>query len=215
VPLRLVAKSLPIELGASIYSAAAFSTLLFGWWGVVGVVAVLAATPLFESLLREGRVVLRTSARASLLYAATWPFIGASFWMTARAFVHVPVNDLPVYTGAFAAAWIVGLLAIYAPGGLGVREAVLVAILRGKLGTADAVVVAAASRGVFTLVDLLAASVAALALRRRPGRGVIDPAAPNLPDESQSGVTTADGGDATGPRDATAIAGRSSMPPQR
>jgi hypothetical protein len=166
IPLRLVGKSLPIELGATIYSAAAFSILLLGWWGLPGVVAVLGAAPLAASLLREGRVMLRTTARASLLYAATWPFIGASFWMTARAFVHVPADDLPVYIGAFAAAWIVGLLAIYAPGGLGVREAVLVAILRSRIGTADAVVIAAASRGVFTLVDVSAAGVA-FALGRR------------------------------------------------
>jgi uncharacterized membrane protein YbhN (UPF0104 family) len=166
IPLRLVGRSLPIELCATTCAAGAFSILLLGWWGVVGVVAVLGAAPLAGSLLREDRVVVRTAARATLLYGATWPFIGASFWMTAHAFVHVPAGDLPLYIGAFAAAWIVGLLAIYAPGGLGVREAVLVAILRGKIGAADAIVVAAASRGVFTLVDLSAAGFGFFALRR-------------------------------------------------
>lgn len=168
LPLRLVAKSLPIELGASTYAAAAFSILLLGWWGVAGVVALLGAAPLAGSLLRRDRVVLRTASRATVLYAATWPLIGVSFWMTARPFIHVPAGDLPVYTGAFAAAWIVGLLAIYAPGGLGVREAILVLLLRDKIGSADALLIAAASRGVFTLVDLSAAGVAFVALGRRP-----------------------------------------------
>jgi glycosyltransferase 2 family protein len=174
VPLRLVGKSLPIELCAMTYAAAAFSILLLGWWGVVGLIAVAGAAPLAGSRLGRDRVVLRTAARATLLYAPAWPFIGVSFWMTARALVHVPANDLPVYTGAFAAAWIVGLLAIYAPGGLGVREAVLVLLLRDKIGSVDAVLVAAASRGVFTFIDLSAAAVAFAALRRRRNQGEAD-----------------------------------------
>jgi hypothetical protein len=181
VPLRLVGKSLPIELCATTYAAAAFSILLLGWWGAVGVAAVLGAAPLAGSLLPRDQEVLRAATRTTLLYAATWPFIGTSFWMTARAFVDVPAGDLPVYIGAFAGAWIIGLLAIYAPGGLGVREAVLVAILRGKIGSADAVLIAAASRGVFTLVDLAAAGIAFFALRRRPpDRGVVEPAPPRF-----------------------------------
>jgi glycosyltransferase 2 family protein len=178
IPLRVVGKSLPIELVATMCSAAAFSILLLGWWGLLGVAAVLGAALLAASQLDEDRVALRTTGRTSLLYAAIWPLIGASFWMTARAFVHVPADDLPIYTGAFTAAWIVGLLAIYAPGGLGVREAVVVAILRSKIGTADAVVIAAASRGVFTLVDLSAAGVAFFALRRPPGRNAIEASPP-------------------------------------
>jgi uncharacterized membrane protein YbhN (UPF0104 family) len=176
VPLRVVGKSLPIELGATIFAGAAFSILLLGWWGLVGVAAILGAAALAASFFHKDRIMVRTAARATLLYAATWPFIGLSFWMTARAFVHVPVGDLPVYTGAFAAAWIVGLLAIYAPGGLGVREAMLVAILRSRIGSADAVVIAAASRGVFTLVDLSAAGIAFFVLRRLRGPAVAEPA---------------------------------------
>ncbi len=86
--------------------------------------------------------------------------------MTARAFLYVPPGDFLFFTGAFAAAWVVGLIAIYAPGGLGVREAMLVAILRSRIGSADAVLVAVASRAVFTLVDLSTAGVAFVVLRR-------------------------------------------------
>jgi glycosyltransferase 2 family protein len=48
------------------------------------------------------------------------------FWLTARALVTVRIHDLPVYAGAHGVAWLVGFVAVYAPGGLGVREAVLV-----------------------------------------------------------------------------------------
>jgi uncharacterized membrane protein YbhN (UPF0104 family) len=173
LPIRLVGKSLPIELCASTYAAAAFSMLLLGWWGAIGVVGVLGTAPLAGSLMRQQRVTLRTAARAAVLYGAMWPFFGASFWMTARAFVHVPADDLPFYMGAFAAAWIVGFFAIYAPGGLGVREAMLIALLRGRIGAADALVVAAASRAILTLLDVLMAAAGLLLLRQR-GEAAVD-----------------------------------------
>ena len=80
-----------------------------------------------------------------------------------------PPTTLP-YMGTFAVAWLAGLLAIYAPGGLGVREAVLVALLHGRIGAADALVVAAASRLVLVLADVLLAAVSTAALRRRGPR---------------------------------------------
>lgn len=165
IPLRPVATSFPIELAAIVYAAAAFSLLLVGWWGAVGVICLLAAAPAVTTLVRA-RVGVRAAGKAALLYAATWLLIGISFWMAARGLVRIPFANLPVYAGAFAAAWIVGLIAIYAPGGIGVREALLVAILGPRIGTADAVLVAAASRVVFALADLIAAGLSIVSLGR-------------------------------------------------
>jgi hypothetical protein len=89
-----------------------------------------------------------------------------SFWLVARALLHTPAHDVALYVGAFAAAWLVGVLAFFAPGGLGVREAVLVAILRSKIGVEDAVVLAAISRALLTVVDVALAGIGALLLRR-------------------------------------------------
>lgn len=177
LPLRVVARSLPIELGATLCAGAAFALLVVGWWGTIAVAAVIATAAALGGYLSEARIGLRVTTRTIPLYAATWPVIGASFWMTARAFLQVTPSDLAVYTGAFAAAWIVGLIAIYAPGGIGVREAMLVAILGTRIGSADALVVAAASRAVFTLADVIAAGVS-LPLRRRQPHGDAEPAPP-------------------------------------
>ena len=57
-------------------------------------------------------------------------------------------------------------MVVFAPGGLGVREAVLVALLRGRLGESEAIVLAATSRLAFTLVDLAGGGAALTALRR-------------------------------------------------
>jgi uncharacterized membrane protein YbhN (UPF0104 family) len=165
VPAKLVARSLPIELGATIYTGAAFAAFLLGWWGVAVTAAACGAAAALSFRLRR-IPQLAILARSAPLYAVAWMLIAASFWMTARALVDGPVRDLPFYTGAFAVAWLAGLVAIYAPGGLGVREAVLVALLRDRLGSADALVVALASRGVFTAGDVVAAGIGWVALRR-------------------------------------------------
>lgn len=160
VPLRLVARSIPIELLATSAAAAAFAAALLGWWGLAATAGALGAAAYGRSVARKGRHAFADAAvSASLLYAVTWPLIGLSFWLTAKAFVAVPWHDLAYYTGAFAVAWVVGLVAFFAPGGVGVREAVLVALLRGRLGSADALVVALASRGVLTLADVVAAGL--------------------------------------------------------
>ena len=109
---------------------------------------------------------IRAAAAATPLYFGAWLVIGVSFWLTARSLVTIPVHELPFYIGAFGAAWVAGLVAIYAPGGLGVREGLLVVLLRGRIGTADAALVAALSRIVLTSVDVGLAGLSWLALRR-------------------------------------------------
>ncbi|WP_460858537.1 lysylphosphatidylglycerol synthase domain-containing protein [Nocardiopsis coralliicola] len=70
-------------------------------------------------------------------------------------------------TGAYALAWTLGVLFVIAPAGLGVRELVLVVALAPLLDPGAALVVAALSRLVMTVADLLCAAVAAAAARRR------------------------------------------------
>jgi uncharacterized membrane protein YbhN (UPF0104 family) len=48
----------------------------------------------------------------------------------------VSLADFPRFAGAFALAYVVGLLAVFAPGGIGVREAVL-GMLLGSFGGGD------------------------------------------------------------------------------
>jgi uncharacterized membrane protein YbhN (UPF0104 family) len=179
--LRTVARSLPVELVATVCAGAAFACLAIGWWGAIAAVAAIATVSHAGKYLDDGRMARRITAQSVPLYAITWPWIGVSFWMTARAFLHVGLGDLALYTGAFAAAWIVGLIAIYAPGGIGVREAVLVASLGPRIGSANALVIAAASRAVFTLADLIPAALSLPVLRRHAHRVAEPEPAPPVP----------------------------------
>ena len=175
IPVRPVGKSLAIEFAAAALAAGAMAESLLGWWGFlfIGGVAVF----LFAGeRLTQSRPPISVSFRATLVYMPAWLLLGASFWLCARGLLAVPADDIPVYFGAFAVAWLAGLLAIYAPGGLGVREGVLVALLSSRIGAADALLVAAASRLVLILVDVVLAGIATVAMRRHPPLDVLDPA---------------------------------------
>ena len=177
IPLRPVAVSLPVELGAGLAAAGVLATLLLGAPGLaLAAVLLVAAAALGRS--RRTPLPVRVGAGVVPLYAVLSLAIGVGFWLTARSLLGVPFADVLVYVGAFWAAWAVGLVAVFAPGGVGVREAMLVAILHGRLGSADALVLAAVSRGVLTVVDLVTAAAGVVLLRRagpssrRPADGV-------------------------------------------
>lgn len=176
IPVRPVGLSLPIEFAASAIAAGSMATFLLGWWGGLAVVAVAIALICAERVAGDRRTVFVT-IQATLLFLPVWLVLGASFWLCARGLVAVPAHHIAFYIGAFAVAWLAGLVAVYAPGGLGVREAVLVALLSSRIGAADALVIAAASRLTLILVDVVLAALAAAARRRdRAPLDIADPA---------------------------------------
>ena len=103
----------------------------------------------------------------TILTVLSWGTYGAALWMLARGLI--PDAPLPLTTaiGAFTLGYILGLLALFAPGGVGVRELVLVGLLAPFLGSGGAVAVSVASRVLLTLTEALAALLT-LPLRHRP-----------------------------------------------
>lgn len=168
IPVRPVGASLPIEFAATAAAGGSMAAFLLGWWGLACVAAVAVFLISVERVVRArwGAAVFAT-VRATVLYLPVWLLLGGSLWLCARGLVIVPAHDLAMYMGVFAVAWLAGLVAIYAPGGIGVREAVLVALLSNRIGTADAFVVAVASRLILVLVDLTLAGIAVATMRRR------------------------------------------------
>jgi uncharacterized membrane protein YbhN (UPF0104 family) len=178
VPLQAAAGSLGIEALCSLIAAVLVSSFMLaddGWRLAYPLVILLVgvATMSWASRLAFVRRFVadpRSLDAAARSYLAVFILFGFAFWLTADALYNVPAADLPWYIGAYAAAWAAGFVVVFAPGGLGVREAVLVALLRGRLGESEAIVLAATSRIAFTLVDLAGGSVALFALRRRPAQ---------------------------------------------
>ncbi|MHB1477889.1 MAG: UPF0104 family protein, partial [Coriobacteriia bacterium] len=80
-------------------------------------------------------------------------------------------GTLSLSLGAFAAASIGGLLVLFAPGGIGVREAILAGLLAPSYPLAVAVAAGVAARLWSTAVELLASGVSALMTHRRVQSG--------------------------------------------
>jgi hypothetical protein len=88
-----------------------------------------------------------TMLRLVALFVVTWFAHGASFLHFSAAFGSVGWSDLPGFTGAYVLAHVTGLVAVFAPGGLGVREGMLGHLLTSVAPTdLPAHVVAVAAR---------------------------------------------------------------------
>ncbi|MCU1486414.1 MAG: hypothetical protein JWN67_3160 [Actinomycetia bacterium] len=109
-------------------------------------------------------------------YVPVWLLIGGATWSVTRALdPHASPARIVMAT---AVSWLVGFLAVPVPGGVGVREAVFVALagLSPGIATSAAVV----SRVLFVAVDAVGALVSArYAPRRAPSTGSGD--APSAP----------------------------------
>ena len=113
----------------------------------------------------------RSLAAALAWMIACWAFFGLHAWLLARPLGASPA-DLAPTVGAFALAFVAGLLVVPLPAGAGVREGVLVATLAGSIGAPAALTVSLVSRLVLLVVDLVLAGIfgvggAGRALRRR------------------------------------------------
>ena len=94
-----------------------------------------------------------------------WLLLGAGFFLLANSVVHVDWRYLGYMTGAFSFAAIVGVLSVFAPAGLGVREGVLLAMIHDIMGAGLATIVVLSARLWMTLGEVGGAAVAILADR--------------------------------------------------
>jgi len=88
-------------------------------------------------------------------FTANWVLYAFSFQVLAASFGHA--GDPIAVASAFAAAYVLGYLMIFAPAGMGVREGALVVLLTPRMGASSATVLAVMSRLWTTGVELLPA----------------------------------------------------------
>jgi hypothetical protein len=114
-------------------------------------------------------------------YAVYWVLTGLAFAALVRAMFPLPASDLPLAIAGYSASYAVGFLSLLTPGGIGVREGVLVLALAPVMPAGPALVVALVSRLWMMLFELLGA-VAAYALERAvSGRRRLRAGAPAAP----------------------------------
>jgi hypothetical protein len=110
-----------------------------------------------------------TVARWIALFSAAWVAHGAAFALFASSLGDVAWRDAPRLAGAFALAYVGGLLAVFAPGGIGVREGILGQLLGSAGADVPAHVVAIASRLWAMAGEIVVLAVAAVVQRRSAG----------------------------------------------
>lgn len=173
-----------VVVGAAVSAAALASgsahSLRTYWWALLAVPVgmLLLSPPVFNRVIAlamrvarrvgppprvSGVAVLRSSGWALVM----WLAFGAHAWFLVDDLNARGVTDALTVSGAFALAWVVGLLVVIAPAGAGPREAALVLALAPVLGAPDAFVVALVSRLLMVVGDAVAAAMFA----RNPSRG--------------------------------------------
>ncbi len=120
-----------------------------------------------EALPRFDRKLLGEGLLWSLL---GWILLGLSLVAVVQALTSawVPLRLWPALIGAVALATVAGFAVAVLPGGLGVREGVLMTVLTPALGSDTAVIAALALRLTWVLGEVLAAAVLALVRPARP-----------------------------------------------
>ncbi|HTI50751.1 MAG TPA: hypothetical protein VL475_07365, partial [Planctomycetaceae bacterium] len=118
-------------------------------------------------------IPLQTFAAGLVVFLGAWWLQGATLGLTLQALSPEPVSwsDWPLWTGTAAVSLVGGFLAIFAPGGLGVREGLLMELLRQQLGPHEAVAAAILLRGVTLVGELLMAGAVYVLIRAPAPRG--------------------------------------------
>jgi len=140
----------PLRLGAAALAAAA--TIGFLAWdrgarwlaGAAGLAGQFRPLP------------LAAVAESAGLTLTSWVTYGVAFWLLALGLGLPGTPSVMTATGVFALGYIVGLLALFAPGGVGVRELVFIGLLTPTLGSGGAVALSVGSRVLLTLCEAVA-----------------------------------------------------------
>jgi hypothetical protein len=159
------------RIGLEVYQVAALLAL-----GLASAFLIVVAPPVFRRLAlvvslpfpRDGsevapRVSIGVLARGLLWTGAAWLLLGYSQLATVRALAPLSKSQFaslaPVVTASVALATVAGFVVAVMPGGLGVREGVLMYALAPTFGDDVAVIAALALRLVWVAAEVLAAAI--------------------------------------------------------
>lgn len=174
VSASLIAQALLLVAGLAVAAAAlpelgAGAGLGVSWPVGLGIAAGLALFVLTPALDAAYRLALRLIGRSEyyealpfrekllLLLAdlATWIVLGVGFWLFVRAVAPVGVDALLPLIGICAAGYVGGYLAVFVPGGLGVREGLYALMLGTFVTPSVAVAIAVLARLWLTASELV------------------------------------------------------------
>jgi hypothetical protein len=184
----VILQVLAIGTGAAVAALTGWSSLRSAYPEVEGGLAALLVLSLVaagvllwpESVRKVVRMAAPDAAVGSLtapggavafgLAANTiaWLGYGVALWLLARGLLPGAGLSLLRAIAVFTASYLAGFLALFAPGGIGVREGVFILMLQGPIGIGAATALAIASRLLLTVTELGAAVPFLLFPKGRP-----------------------------------------------
>jgi uncharacterized membrane protein YbhN (UPF0104 family) len=138
---------------------------------VIGIMVLVLYPKLLEriinlalKILKKEKIALNFKPRDMLfyllLYSGSWFLFGFIFWVFIKSITPVSLDIYLSLTGAFAGSFTLGFLAFFAPGGIGVREGILVVLLSNFFPTPVATLISLSSRVWITLAEVLCSMLA-------------------------------------------------------
>jgi uncharacterized membrane protein YbhN (UPF0104 family) len=127
--------------------------------GILVVIFWLAILATFDWFYRlKGQPVkLGNLLYLMILQILTWLLLGLSF---AFVFPILNAQSLLLNISVYALSWIIGYVVIFAPGGIGIREAALVWMLAGFFSTEDVLIYSTVHRFIYFVVEILLGGLA-------------------------------------------------------
>ncbi|HTR70257.1 MAG TPA: hypothetical protein VMH41_08510 [Mycobacteriales bacterium] len=155
-----------IVLAAAVGVGALWATVHNPAWFPLVVVAFVPAV--FSRWLERRSKVTRTAVvRTTATYSFGFVAYGITCVLTQLAVSGIRHPTYPLYVaGAACLAWAVGLVVVFAPGGVGVREVVYVWALRDLYPKADLQAAAVTTRLVTVLAELIVLAVVSIGATR-------------------------------------------------
>ena len=165
-----------IFLGANLYSqffSKNPSLMVVGVVLSLAVLALLCYPKVLERIINLGLGILKKEKISLdiggkdviiylLSYSLSWLLFGLAFLIFVKAMTQADFKMYPMLTGAFAFSLNIGFLAIFTPGGIGVREGVLVFLLSSFFPLPVSTLISLLSRLWITVGELLCFLIAVL-----------------------------------------------------
>ena len=101
------------------------------------------------------------------LYFLLWFISGVTLFFCIRVFESIGIQDFPVVIAASAASLIIGLLAVFAPAGLGVREGVGALILSQIISIEIAIFACVLLRFIVVITDVVVGGIGTVAFIKK------------------------------------------------
>lgn len=160
--LGVIAVFTPVVLRAGWWQAAFAIALLLGAAGVFLVPRLTRRLPIAG--LRELWSQLRPAQLAGFtaMLVVPWLVYGVAFRLFAQGLLGHQTASWGFYIAAFTQSYVAGIIAVFAPAGLLVREAALISVLTPVVGAGDAVILAVGSRIWQTALELLSGAAVLL-----------------------------------------------------